>query len=305
MTSPSSSTQKTIVSDSAGDQAALTLQPTGLSSISVTTAGGGPTAAITVSASGAAEIGASASSNSATIIANAASAICTVDAINSLNVESKLTVQPGFLAAGTNGGGTSETSVQHQVGFVNTVTLNGSPNAGFTDQSNNRVAYFSGISQMVDNNSGEASGIFNCEVPIPLPSGDTVCAVRLEIVLLVKCIISSPLIDSGVVGDYFLQKLYTTWVNNNGTIEVANGNTSGSSPISSFTGVAILDTSGSTIQSQGIPHRAYKLGVDTVVTPGSGANLLVQGTPTVNSDLGVPLPVGTCVVQYFVTATYN
>jgi hypothetical protein len=303
MTSPSSSTQKTIVSDSAGDQAALTLEPTGLSSLSVTTAGGGPTAAITVSASGAAEIGASASSSSATIIANASTAICTIDVLNSLGVESKLTVQPGFLAASTNGGGTSETSVQNQVGFVNTVNLNGSPNAAFTNQSNNRVSYFSGIAQFTDAQAG--SGVCNCEVPMPLPPGDTVCVGRFEVVLLVKCITQSAggRDYTSFPGDYFLQKLYTTWVNNNGTLAVANSTTSGSSPIDSFSGVATLDTSGSVFTSLESTV-LYKLESDMAATP-SGSILLFQATPGIFPVGHEPLFFGTSVVQIYVTAWYN
>jgi hypothetical protein len=300
MTSPSSSSQKTVVADTAGDQAALTLQPAGLSSLSVTTAGGGPTAAATVSSAGAAEIGASASSSSATIIANAASAVCTIDAVNSLNVESELVVHPGFLAAVTNGGTASETSVQHQIGIINTVTLNGSPNAGFTNQSNNRISYFTGIAQFTDAQAG--GGVCNCDVPMPLPPGDAVCVARFEIILLVKCIVeSAPGIYTAFPGDYFLQKLYTTWVNNNGTLSVANGNTSGSSPIDGFTGVATLDTSGTTFIHSGT-H--YKLEADLVATPGGGG-LLIQATPGLFPGLLTPLTFGTSLVQIFVTAWYN
>jgi hypothetical protein len=300
MTSPSSSSQKTVLADTAGDQAALALQPAGLSGLSVTTVGGGPTAAATISSAGAAEIGASASSSSATIVANAASAVCTIDAINSLNVESELVVQPGFLAAVTNGGTASEASVEHQIGIINTVNLNGSPNASFTNQSNNRISYFTGIAQFTDAQAG--SGICNCDVPMPLPPGDVVCAARFEITLLVKCIVeSAPGIYTALPGDYFLQKLYTTWVNNNGTLGVANSNVGGSSPIDSFTGVATLDTSGTTFVHSGT-H--YKLEADLVVTPGGGG-LLVQATPGLFPSSPDPLTFGTSVVQIYVTAWYN
>jgi hypothetical protein len=306
MPSPSSSSQNTVVSDSAGDQASLALSPTGLSALSVTAAGGGPTAAATVSAAGAAEIGASASSNLATVVADASTATCTVDAINSLNVESKLTVRPGFLAAITNGGGASETPVQNQIGVVNTVNLNSSPNASFTNRSNNRVSVFSGIGQFVDNSGPEAQGTVNCDVPFPLPPGATVAVVRLEITLLVKCVVTGApgVVYRPFVGDYFLQKLYTTWVNNNGTLGVANANVSGSSPINNFTGVATLDTSGTTFTGA-TPSPFYKLDTTLVVTPGGGG-LLVQATPGVYNFVGnINVNVGTALVEIYVTAYYN
>jgi hypothetical protein len=307
MSSPSSNIVTQVSADTAGNETVLTLTPAGNSGIVTIGNGGAPQAGVNVNGNGSGGIVCATGSGSADLVVDGSAVECILDAKSALNVESKLTVQPGFLAAATNGGGAGEVSVTHQVGFVNTTNRNGSPNDNYTRGSNNRLSYFSGIGDFTDSGLPAAQGTVNCAVPFPTPPGATTAVVRLEIVLLVKCIVQGAAGPryTPFVGDYFLQKFYTTWVNISGTFTVANANV-GSSPIDSFTGVATLDTSGTTfINIMGSPNPAYKLNTDLVVTP-SGSNLLVQATPGTYNDFGLQtVNVGTATVQIYVTAWYN
>jgi hypothetical protein len=309
MTSPASTNVVSTVTDTNGNSAEFSLQADGECGLSLTLASG-DTSGFALIPNGAVEIAAAIASGAVAldVIADAvSSSTLFLNATNATGALSNVTVGPHSLFALTNGGHSAETSVENDIGYINTLNPQGLPNSNYTRGSLNRVAHFSGIGQLTDAQAG--AGAVNCNIPFPIPPGATNSMCRIDAEIMVKCVVQSNLPGQvSFVGDYFMQHVYTLFTNDSGTIAVANGNT-GTPTIDGFTGVAIADTQGTTFTISTLPSKlGYKLLCDVTVAPGAGG-LQLQVVQAQNTTPAPPIPfyanIGVCIVEIYATVYYN
>ena len=315
MTTPSSTTVATAVSDSAGDTATLSLSPTGFSGMSVAAAGGQPTASMAIASTGAATMGGTTSTSSASVSANASTTQVVTDVTNVLGAEGTLTVGAQQVTAATNPGTATPVSVINNLGFVSTVTPD--PSAGgsttFVRQCSNTKSEFYGVGVLRDAQTApQQNAAAVCTIPVPHNLlGTNVVQCRIEAVIICKCTVQGSVTDpntgfpSPAVGDYYMTKGFSEWVNKNGTLSAARFSLSGSIPASSVITNPIWNTTderGTPIQSYS-PNWSYAVGPILVAVTSPGADTLaVQAQPLFGISF---TSFGTTVCEIFATAFYN
>jgi hypothetical protein len=302
---PSQTSQTAIVTDSAtGTTVTLSLQPTTVSGLSVSGSGGGlPTAGVDVFTIGIALLTAASSNGSVSVTCDGTTALTSITTTDFQNLTGKITVGGGTVVVSTTQNHSGETKVQHSLGYTNTLNANGLPNSNYTQLSCNERAYYSGIGEITEAN--QTTAVVNCFVPMILPSAINASIARIDIYVLSKCVVASNppgSAFSAAVGDYFIQRLYTAWRNINGTVTLANGSVS-TSPINSFSGVAIVDT-------EGVPAAAgpsvYRINLGcTAEASGSDVLVQVQSVPYTFSGFETYSFLGTTLVQIYTTVHYN
>lgn len=285
MTSPSSNTYEFTAADSSSNQAIFLLQPDGDCGIT-TSLGAGPETTLTLDPNGVvALVAGNNSGTTASVIGNVAgSAEQIIADAASGAVDGNVTISPSQVSAITNGGTASEQSVRHDVGYSNTVNPQGGPNNNYSALSNNQVAYYSGIALFTDalTNLNKAQ----CTIPFPIPGGTTVSNLRVDGVIICKCVVAagSP---PPHVGDFYFQKGTSTWVNKSGVLTPANSTTSGTEAV------------WRTVDEQGTVSGGSYVLQAVVTIAASGSNLEL----TVGSG---PFPSwGQTVVEIYATVYYN
>lgn len=309
MASPSSTSQSVTVSDSAGDTAQLALEPGSLSGFS-STASGGATFGSAVVTPGAAELAAQqAAGNTAGIACQAGSSGSVVVSLTTalgLTGSASLTVGAQQVQASTSPGSGAVT-VTNNVGFVSTVTPD--PSAGgstaFVRQCSNNKAEFYGVGVIRDaQSSGEQNAAVLCVVPIPFSLlGTNIVHCHVDITIVCKCTVSGA--GSPTAGAYFIQKGYTDWVNNNGTITSANLSLTAQGTPSFVTNpvYTVTEERGSVIEAGG--DYFYQIGpVTGFVQASSSTAITISLTELFDPFFYGPV-FGTTVCEIFATAYYN